>query len=713
MTAAAARWSSDADNTLPLGLGLLLLVPIALAGNELGIVLRYPELGAAVLYPPYAALTAVLVASPRRHWMWYILTSAVLHLATSLPHWSLSWVLFADLANVVRTLIAAVLIRRLLGNEPRLASISALLAFLASAGVIAPAIGGVIGAANAVMHDVSLGFWHLWTAWFMSNALTAVTLLPLFLAATAHADAWRFQRIGPRRVIEALLLTASLAVVCNFAFFTRGVSPWNLALLFYAPLPILIWAALRFGPSGASFALTAVAIAAVWGTDQGGGRFPSTTPSQQVLTLQLLLLLTGVPVLCIAVVASARHNAVQLYRALLASLQDHVAILDARGLVLEVNESWSRYAATPSPCPFERAQVGDNFLSACSDAAEKVEALRPADVSHPARRALAGVRAVLTGECQRFEMEYDQVHDGRQEWYFLRAEAFERADGGAVLTRANTSARRRAQLEIEEQRRELSHLSRVAVLGQLSGALAHELRQPLSSILANAEAARRLLRHQSIDVEELRAILQDIVAEDRRAAGVITGLRAMVKRGEMRRNPIDVGELVSEVMDLAHAELITRRVTANTLVEANLPPLVADRVQVQQVLLNMILNASEAMSSVADGERRLLLSVSALEESVRFSVTDSGGGISPSLVDRLFEPFVTTKAEGLGLGLSISRAIVAEHGGRIWAENNPTRGATVHCVLPSRPPSATPRHPVGPASFEPSHVPASGATLNA
>src|SRR5262249_9793335 len=158
----------------------------------------------------------------------------------------------------------------------------------------------------------------------------------------------------------------------------------------------------------------------------------------------------------------------------------------------------------------------------------------------------------------------DHDVDGRREWYVMSAEALERLEGGAVVTRANVSARRRAQMESEEQRQELSHLARVAVLGQLSGALAHEISQPLTSILANAEAAGRLLRRQTPDRPEVLDILQDIATEDQRAGEVIHRLRALLKRGEMRPQHLDGGDLVREVLELAHAELITRRVTVTT-----------------------------------------------------------------------------------------------------------------------------------------------------
>jgi two-component system sensor kinase FixL len=242
------------------------------------------------------------------------------------------------------------------------------------------------------------------------------------------------------------------------------------------------------------------------------------------------------------------------------------------------------------------------------------------------------------------------------------------------------TARHKARLQIEEQRRALSHLARVSALGQLSGALAHELNQPLASIGSNAEAARLLLKRRPGDLAQFDEILHDIIQENQRAAEVIRRLRAMLKRGETHLQPLDVGELIREVLELAHAEVVIRRVTVTASIAPDLPPVLGDRVQLQQVLLNLILNACEAMSAMADC--RLAVTAATMpNDAVQISIRDNGPGIPKALMDRLFEPFVTTKPEGLGLGLSISRTIVASHGGRLWAENDCAGGATVHCLL--------------------------------
>ena len=664
----------------PLARGLLLFSPAVLLGNAVGSLMRYPDIGAALFFLPYAVLTTALVLAPRRHWVWYILVGAVAHFITHWPHWTVSWVLLADVANVVRALVAAVLLRRLFDGPPRLDSIRALLVFVVSAVLIAPAAGAAIGAANVMLHGASSTYGAPFRAWFMSNALTGLTVLPAFLHAASDSTRWWRVFREPQRTAEAWLLTVGLVATCAIAFLLPIVGRWHVALPFYAPLPVLIWAALRFGAGGASLALTAVAFAAVWGADRGTGPFLASTPDDNIVALQLFVLLTAIPVLCIAAIGSARRDAVQLYRSLLASVQDRVAILDAGGTVLEANDSWRRFTEGPEPDQFNRVGIGADYLGACRAAAEAGNAT--------AARALPGITGVLNRQARVFEMEYNYEQDGRRQWHAMSVEALERSDGsgGAVVTLRNVTASREAQLEIEEQRRELSHLARVGVLGQLSGALAHELNQPLAAISNNVQAAARLLNREPTDVAEVNAILQDILSDDLRAAQVIHRLSALLRRGETHLQPMNASDLLKEVLEIAHAELITRRVTVQTSIAPELPLILGDRVQLQQVLLNLILNACEAMSATPLPDRCLVLTATtSASRFVDVSVRDHGTGIPPALIDRLFEPFVTTKAEGLGLGLSISRTIVAAHGGRLWAENNPDGGATLHCVLAPAP----------------------------
>jgi len=180
----------------------------------------------------------------------------------------------------------------------------------------------------------------------------------------------------------------------------------------------------------------------------------------------------------------------------------------------------------------------------------------------------------------------------------------------------------------------------------------------------------------------VREILRDIAEDDRRAGEVIQRLRAMLKKGEVKLLPLEVNELVGEVLSFAHSDLITRNVSVTTELAPELPPVYGDRVQLQQVLLNLVLNGCEAMSTRQRERRLKVVTVRDGEAGVRVSVVDRGSGIPADELERVFTPFFTTKEHGLGLGLSICRSIVAAHGGRLWASNNEDCGATFHLTLP-------------------------------
>jgi len=246
------------------------------------------------------------------------------------------------------------------------------------------------------------------------------------------------------------------------------------------------------------------------------------------------------------------------------------------------------------------------------------------------------------------------------------------------------SERKRAELEGARQRDELAHLSRVTMLGELSGSLAHELNQPLTSILSNAQAAQRFLADEVVDLNELREILNDIVAEDRRAGEMIQRLRVLFKKREMPKHTgdIDINEVVQDVLKLVGNDLMNQNVTMDTELAQNLPAVTGDWIQLEQVLLNLVLNGCEAMEDCEPSDRRLRVVTELDNGAVRVSVTDRGGSIAEEKMDRVFEPFFTTKAEGMGLGLSVCHTIIRAHRGKIWATNNLDRGATFHFELP-------------------------------
>jgi C4-dicarboxylate-specific signal transduction histidine kinase len=221
-------------------------------------------------------------------------------------------------------------------------------------------------------------------------------------------------------------------------------------------------------------------------------------------------------------------------------------------------------------------------------------------------------------------------------------------------------------------------------MGQLTTALAHELNQPLGAILRNAEAAEIFLQNEKPDLEEIRAILADIRRDDQRAGSVIERMRSLLKRRGLDSKPLDLGELLTETVALARSDARVRQVNVTLKMEGKLPAVRGDRVHLQQVLLNLMLNGMDAMANGPKTGRRLTVSAkTAKDGDIEVSVSDCGIGIAPENVERLFEPFLTTKPSGMGMGLAISQTIIEAHGGKIWGGNNTTRGAIFKFTLPA------------------------------
>jgi signal transduction histidine kinase len=248
---------------------------------------------------------------------------------------------------------------------------------------------------------------------------------------------------------------------------------------------------------------------------------------------------------------------------------------------------------------------------------------------------------------------------------------------------ANALGRKQGELEAQRLRQELTHIGRVSAMGELAASLAHELNQPLTAILSNAQAAQRFLAADVVDLEQMREILSDIVADDKRAGDVIRRLRALVKKGDLERVSLDLNEIVSEVAWLVRNDALIRNVTLSLELAPDLPRVSGDRIQLQQVVLNLVLNGLEAMRELHAGDRALVIRTARDgAAAVAVAVQDSGIGIDEHEVDRLFQPFHTTKAEGLGMGLAIARTIVDMHGGQLGAANNVHGGATFRFTLP-------------------------------
>jgi signal transduction histidine kinase len=249
---------------------------------------------------------------------------------------------------------------------------------------------------------------------------------------------------------------------------------------------------------------------------------------------------------------------------------------------------------------------------------------------------------------------------------------------------ANALSRKQGELETQRLRQELTHIGRVSAMGELTASLAHELNQPLTAILSNAQTAQGLLALDVIDLETVREILNDIVADDKRAAAVIHRVRILLRKGNLEFAPLDVNEIVGEVAWLLRSDALTRNVSMSLELAPDLPSVLGDRVQLQQVVLNLVLNGLEALRPPWAGARTLVIrTASDGAAAVTVAVQDSGTGIAENDTECIFQPLYTTKAEGLGMGLAIARTIVDAHGGRLVAANNEHGGATVHFTLPA------------------------------
>lgn len=247
---------------------------------------------------------------------------------------------------------------------------------------------------------------------------------------------------------------------------------------------------------------------------------------------------------------------------------------------------------------------------------------------------------------------------------------------------ANVLSRRQLEVEAQRLRRDLSHVGRVSTIGELTASLAHQLNQPLTAILSNAQVAQELLASDTVNVAELRDIVADIVADDKRAADVIQRLRRLLKKDSADFTALDVNELVAEVARLVSGDAALRGVDIRLELAPRLPAVRGDRVQIQQVVLNLVLNGLDAIRESTNAARALALWTAAESGAVRVGVCDSGTGIEGEDADQIFEAFYTTKAEGLGMGLAIARSIVEAHGGRLTARNNDDAGATLSFTLP-------------------------------
>jgi C4-dicarboxylate-specific signal transduction histidine kinase len=307
---------------------------------------------------------------------------------------------------------------------------------------------------------------------------------------------------------------------------------------------------------------------------------------------------------------------------------------------------------------------------------------------HPDDRPLIAAATLDGLKGKQIDVEFRVLFpDGRIKWILSKGQTVYDDEGHPqrmVGVKVDITARKAAELRLHERRRELAHLSRVSLADELSSTLAHEVNQPLAAILANASAARHYLLHNPPDLRELSEIVEAIAADNRRAAAVIARFGSLLRKGNSTWAPIDINEIVRSVLDVARVDILSRGVSLTQGFAKGLPAPLGDAVELQQVLLNLIINACDAMESIPAGERKLLVTTSlGAGGDVCVRVCDNGPGIDIESPDQMFEPFVTSKPQRLGLGLAICRSIISAHEGSLSAENQPGGGAAFSFKLPA------------------------------
>jgi PAS domain S-box-containing protein len=313
--------------------------------------------------------------------------------------------------------------------------------------------------------------------------------------------------------------------------------------------------------------------------------------------------------------------------------------------------------------------------------------LTPTEWQDADERAVAELRA--TGSCKAYEKEYFRK-DGSRVPVLLGAATFGGPRNQGVAFVLDLTERKRAEAEARESERryremqmEVAHANRVATMGQLTASIAHEVNQPIAAAVTNAEAALLWLGAPSPDLEEARQAIGRIVKDASRAGNVIGRIRALIKKAPTRKDRVDMNEAIREVIELTRNEAVKNGASVQTALAEGLPPIEGDRVQLLQVVLNLVINAVQAMCAVAKGHRELLITSARAEpDGVLVTVKDSGPGLAPASLENLFAPFYTTKPGGLGMGLSICRSIIESHGGRIWVTANLPQGAIFQFTVP-------------------------------
>ena len=641
----------------------------------------------APFWPPNTVLFCALLLVPRRRWWLCILATLPAHLIAEFGvGMAMPQLLVAFATNCLVAIISALSLQYLLGASPWLTDVRRMLQYILVVVIVSPALVAFGGAFVPAMASGELfDYWTFWTQWYMANALAGVALGPLALTCLDEWQGRQVQRFNTPDAIEAVAVAAGLVIVCIIVFKSQAdnVPAGLLPALLYLPLPLILWITVRFGIKGASFAVFVVTILLITMTLNGPSLFIIAAPERNVFAIQTFLIGLSVPVLLLGAAIDETRRAERTTR-------------DSEGRM-----ALAAVAADLCLWHFSR----DNGRFWITDHGHRMFGFEPDQVitrdvivnavyadDHDIACQAIDLTAATEGIADT-EFRIVRRNDGQIRWLRARVSSV-RDDQGDVVqisgTFADITTRKALEDELAQQHRDVAHLMRVSMLSELSGGIAHELTQPLTAILSNAQAARLMLDSKNPDLVEISAALDDIIGEDHRAGEVIHRLRSLLKKGTASFERTDINELVTSTLSLLRGELINRRVQVSCDYADHLPLIFADMVQLQQVLINIMMNSFEAMNEVLPSQRLVFIRTRSIGRGVvQILLADRGHGLAPMHQHQVFEPYFSTKERGLGLGLSICSSIIRAHGGSLTLENAPDGGAIATIVLTERGLSAT------------------------
>jgi two-component system CheB/CheR fusion protein len=653
-----------------------LLVCVACAAGAVGAdALRFPHIGTALLYPPYAVITVALLLSPPRQWWIYLLAGSIgSYVPNRLGGAPVSFVLMAEIANGARALLAAWGVRRF-GDPRRLDTLKGMTVFLLFAVVLAPLASAFVGAGVVALHFGAGGYWLAWRAWLLSNVLTGLTLLPIIFLARVHLVG-RPLRALLRRWREVVGLALGLAVLGAAML----LAPNSIGVTLYAPLPLLLWAAVRFGPGGTSTVMLVVTLVAIVDILGERGPFVAQSVADGLLELQLFLFVIAVPLLLLsALLQEQRRTAEELraskdqYRTVGEDQTELICRFRPDGALTFVNGAFCRAMGRTAP------ELLGNFFWTF--------------VPSEPRDAQTGLLAGLTPEQPLLTWEHRLGAGGDSRWEQWRIRSTFDGAGRVLDYQAvgrDISERKRAEEEhamLESQRAHADALREAdRRKDEFLAMLAHELRNPLAPIAMAVEILRQV---PSTD-EHLGSARDIIGRQTAQLARLVDDLLdvARITSGsiQLRRETVDLAQIVGSTLEISRPLIVARRLQ----LDVDLPPgpltVTGDSVRLAQLFSNLLNNAAKYSQPLG----RIGIAVRRDGGDIVLRFEDAGVGIPRDMLERIFEPFTQVQMPrdaalgGLGLGLALVKKLVELHGGTVRASSDGAdRGSEFVVRLPA------------------------------